>query len=226
MKRFFVLAVSGCLILAGWNNMAVAAADLSEIPYLFKITDPDYPLYDGPGYGYDNAGTVKEAGVYTIIEEARDEDDDLWGKLKSGAGWVNLTDTGVLEPISVDYAEEALLNSEDTYHKFTAEDSEYTSWIAFEAKEILENVNIEVLQYNEETYEVDEVLYELTELTPEKPLVAGVVYYGDMTTYGISFKDSNENMYHYAVYMSGKDGSILLEKYTPMERDLKEKEVE
>ncbi|MDR1805583.1 MAG: SH3 domain-containing protein [Clostridium sp.] len=42
----------------------------------------------GAGTNYAVVGTIKDKGVYTIIEEK-----DGFGKLKSGAGWISLSYT-------------------------------------------------------------------------------------------------------------------------------------
>ena len=55
----------------------------------------DYlPIYEGPGYDYPVAEYFTELTKYTIVEECRLSDSkyDVWGKLKSGAGWVNIYD--------------------------------------------------------------------------------------------------------------------------------------
>ena len=40
----------------------------------------------GPGMNYSKARTSMSLGVYTIVEESNG-----WGKLKSGAGWIDLS---------------------------------------------------------------------------------------------------------------------------------------
>lgn len=58
---------------------------LSSVPYMVKITDPSLNFRQGPGVSYPKAGVIKDMGIYTIVEE-----NNGWGKLKSGAGWINL----------------------------------------------------------------------------------------------------------------------------------------
>ena len=41
----------------------------------------------GPGTEYDIVGAIKDHGKYTIVETKGN-----WGKLKSGAGWINCSD--------------------------------------------------------------------------------------------------------------------------------------
>ena len=55
-----------------------------------------------------------------------------------------------------------------------------------------------------------EELYSQPELTPERPLEAGLVFLGDIPNNGISFTDADGNVKYYAVDMSGRDGSLIL----------------
>ena len=59
-------------------------------PYLVKVTVNDLAIRKGPGANYAVAGSIKDKGVYTIIDEADGSNSTKWGKLKSGAGWVSL----------------------------------------------------------------------------------------------------------------------------------------
>ena len=40
----------------------------------------------GPGVDNDKVGELKKGDAYTIIEE-----NNNWGKLKSGTGWINVS---------------------------------------------------------------------------------------------------------------------------------------
>ena len=44
----------------------------------------------GPGTNYAVAGTIKDKGIYTIIDESTGKGATMWGKLKSGVGWISL----------------------------------------------------------------------------------------------------------------------------------------
>ena len=47
-------------------------------------------IYEGPGLDTGFVQNVCITGIYTILEEAFDADGNLWGRLKSGLGWVLL----------------------------------------------------------------------------------------------------------------------------------------
>ena len=55
-----------------------------------------------------------------------------------------------------------------------------------------------------------EEVYSQPELTPERPLVAGMEFLGDIPNNGISFTDADGNVKYYAVDMSGRDSSLFL----------------
>ena len=53
--------------------------------YAVRVTASALNVRKGPGTKYAIATTIRDKGVYTIVEESGD-----WGKLKSGAGWICL----------------------------------------------------------------------------------------------------------------------------------------
>lgn len=57
-------------------------------PYLVKIDTGTLNVRTGPGTNYKVATQVRRNGVYTIVGEQNG-----WGKLKSGAGWISLNYT-------------------------------------------------------------------------------------------------------------------------------------
>jgi hypothetical protein len=59
-------------------------------PYLVKIIASVLNYRNGAGTNYKVNGTVKKGEVYTIVGEAKGTGATLWGKLKSGAGWLSL----------------------------------------------------------------------------------------------------------------------------------------
>ena len=75
--------------LGATGTVQVPAAPVSKVPYTVRITATDLRIRKGPGT--DNAiVSVIKPGVYTIVSEATGQGAALWGKLKSGAGWVSL----------------------------------------------------------------------------------------------------------------------------------------
>jgi hypothetical protein len=66
-------------------SLKKAVAEKSELPYLVRITANRLNYRSGPSTNHKINGVVKKDQIFTIIEENGD-----WGKLKSGAGWINL----------------------------------------------------------------------------------------------------------------------------------------
>lgn len=190
----------------------------SPVCYLLEIKRDDQSIFDGPSYDNIWVGTVEEAGTYTILEEVTDAEGNLWGRLKSGAGWVDLTDIHAWDPdetpVSANFVDERLLASGE-YEHCVADTSEYMVQIAFRFYEMVYDFSLSSLQMSEEGFEVVESYFMLPEMTPERPLVADLVFPGDMSAYGISFKDASGNGYHYIVTLSGRNGLVELSTETP-----------
>lgn len=189
----------------------------ADLPYLQKVNYADQAIFSGPGYDYGYVSTVREAGTYTIVEEAWDEEGNLWGKLKSGSGWIDLTEVRLRlefpEPISAGYTDELLLQNGD-YHRYVGCDEEYAVSVTFQAHETLTNVRLYSMIFLE-TMELYEELLTLPTLDPGKPLVAELDFPGDMSTYAILFADSIGDEYCYTLYISGRNGTLVLTPYAP-----------
>ena len=57
-----------------------------EFPYQAEIIPPVVIVRAGPGESFEATMTVRKGGIYTIAEE-----NDGWGRLANGAGWIKLT---------------------------------------------------------------------------------------------------------------------------------------
>ena len=62
----------------------------SKFPYTVKVTTDALNVRTGPGTGYTVVQTIRDRGIYTIMEEKTGKGANLWGRLKSGAGWIAL----------------------------------------------------------------------------------------------------------------------------------------
>ena len=181
----------------------------AEGSYTVRIEDPDTMIYAGPAFVQEVTALVEEAGAYTIVEEAVDADGNTWGRLKSGAGWVCLTQPP-LAPIYADYAQESF----NAYHAYWSDETDYITSISFTPAERLTDVEFGLLDWFEtESWQMAEVLYTMEELDPDHAFLAQVAFWGDMTTYGIRFTDADGEVRHYAVSISGKDGSLICAEY-------------
>ena len=205
------------------NNMSYREEDLPipDVPtetaapvfqeYTHRIEDPEAMIYSAPGFVHEVTALVEEAGAYTIIEEATDRDGNLWGRLKSGLGWVCLTEPA-LAPIHADYAPEDF----NGYHAYWSEETDYITSIGFTPTQTLTDVRFGLLDWFEtESWQMSETLYTIDEMDPDHAFLAQVVFWGDMTTYGISFEDARGEDRFFAISVSGKDGSLICQEYLP-----------
>lgn len=65
------------------------AAPTASTNYRVRVKIADLHIRSGPGTNYASKGFIAP-GVYTIIGESTGQGAALWGKLKSGAGWIAL----------------------------------------------------------------------------------------------------------------------------------------
>ena len=74
---------------AAWNTFKTSLSTSAPASgYLVRITANVLNVRKGAGIGYKTTTTVNKGEVYTIVQEQNG-----WGKLKSGAGWISLAYT-------------------------------------------------------------------------------------------------------------------------------------
>ncbi len=59
-------------------------------PYRVKVATSCLNIRQGAGSDTKKVGTIIDEGVYTIVEEKNGVGATLWGRLKSGVGWISL----------------------------------------------------------------------------------------------------------------------------------------
>jgi hypothetical protein len=186
--------------------------------YIIKLVNPLVEIYAGPGYQNQIRGEIKDKGSYTIVEESVQTFTGgrsvTWGKLKSGMGWVDLTqirsESYANALISANYADNYML-SHGEYHHFS-QTQEYTIPIAFRAYGKLRDVTLLAMDFDAKGYVPGAELFTLQEMTAEKPLVAELAFPGDMTTYGIRFLDESGISHDCIIYISGRNGALVLQE--------------
>ena len=70
-----------------WNGKEAYRPAGQNVPYLVRVTKT-LEIRKGPGMAYGRADRKCLAGIYTIVEVKNG-----WGRLKSGAGWLQLKGT-------------------------------------------------------------------------------------------------------------------------------------
>ena len=64
----------------------------STASFKVKVIVDALNIRSGAGTEYKINGTIKDKGTYTITKTAKSKDGGTWGYLKSGAGWINISD--------------------------------------------------------------------------------------------------------------------------------------
>ena len=179
-----------------------------------KVTRPDLTIHTGPGYDNEDIGTLLDVGTYTITEQIVCDEGITWGKLKSGLGWIDLnkaSDATQHIPITMERIDKELLGEMDC-HLYLREETEYTQYLLIKPYEALTDVKLCFMSLAEDSLQPGETLYSLDKLDEDKPLVLGVVFYGDFTTFGLTFTDGEGIERQYIIYTSGRNGSIVLQE--------------
>lgn len=182
-----------------------------------EVARPDIMIYTGPGYDYSDTGTLLETGTCTIAEEETDREGIPWGLLATGEGWIDLqkaAEEAPHIPLTMELDCNGKLAGRE-YHEHILTESEYVQRLLFRAYEPLTNVRVTMMDITVDGVVSGDPLYTLDALTADKPLVIGVVFFGDLTTYGLSFTDASGAEHHYMLYTSGRNGSVVMQPYTP-----------
>ena len=130
-----------------------------------------------------------------------------------------LPGTGTAEslPVKAQYLEDVPeLGEHDTFSQTDGtEVSESAVKVVFSAESTVSDFRLLSIAMQDGIFTFSaEELYSQPELTPERPLEAGLVFLGDIPNNGISFTDDDGNVKYCAVDMSGMDGSLILWEIT------------
>ena len=196
---------------------ASSAPPEEKCPYLQRIPRDDFPIREGPGYDWPGISTVKEQGTYTIVAEEQDEEGNLWGKLKSGAGWVDLTllaEEKENPPLVTVSCLEGELPQEGGYHYYEAESAEYSVTAAFCAYGVLTEVTLFRMDAGDQ-YKEGDTLFSVHRWESGELFVAELLFPGSMSMYGLRFTDHNGTVHTFTVTESGRNGDIVLAPFSP-----------
>ncbi len=101
--------------------------DLNTVvePYIIQVKNPVLNIYDEPDYNANIVGQITNQAKYTIVEEHHDVySESIWGKLKSGAGWINLEDAEHTAGNNISGSEGAVVTTEISTEEITEEITE------------------------------------------------------------------------------------------------------
>lgn len=205
MKYRLCLIIALLLCLCSFTAAFASSSENYQLP-LYAGEE----IYTGPGYEFDVAQILGENGTFTIVAQEWDSANNLWGQLKSGAGWVFLRSESamMIQPIYADFASEELI-AKGPYEYILIDQTENATELAIYASESVTDVCFFESVHNGDAC-THNPLHTLPILTSEKPIVAAVPFYGDMTTYGISFTDFSGTQRCFEISLSGMDGSVVL----------------
>lgn len=235
MKKFFCTAISFALLLSlaactqstpsdpatkqTQPTTAAPAPDHTEpdtgSTYTLSVKSHDALIFDAPTYDGRCVGTVREAGVYTIVEEATDDEGNRWGKLKSGAGWLDLGQVEATQNTSLLMTAAELTYEVDNSCILATEPGAYSTPVILHAYADLTNVRLYSLCFNGETYEPAEPLYVAETMNSKTAMVAHLEFTGDMTMFGVSFQDAAGNFHHYRIATNGRNNALSFTPYQP-----------
>lgn len=126
---------------------------------------------------------------------------------------VSGADSTAVIPVKAQYLED--VSDLGEHDEFSINDEELTVKVVFTADTVVTDfrvLSISMQDYDDEgnfTFAVED-MYTQPELTPERPLEAGLVFLGDIPNNGIAFTAPDGNTKYYTVDMSGRDGSLFL----------------
>lgn len=75
---------------AYYDKYAKNGSTSATVPYRVKVTTSNLNVRKQPTTASAITGSIKNKGIYTIIEESSGIGANRWGKLKSGLGWISL----------------------------------------------------------------------------------------------------------------------------------------
>lgn len=184
--------------------------------YYVTVTDKNYPIYETPDASKAPIATVKAAAIYTIMEEVRDDIGNVWGRLKSGAGWIIVTELykeqieGV--EIMVDHAPEYMPEGSD-YYVCGDDLSQYAAPFVLYTSDTVTDLQIWELKLADYDHEAVKPIGTWAEWNPDTAVVVLGSFPLDFSAYGVFFTDSNGAVHKYRVLESGEDSSPVLRQY-------------
>ncbi|MDO4799370.1 MAG: hypothetical protein Q4A52_02505 [Bacillota bacterium] len=125
-------------------------------------------------------------------------------------------DTDAAAPVTVSFAEEKPDITPAAI--FIADETEPQVAVLLQSEAVLNEVEILEFRYEESPQGMKvfpDVMTTIDELSPDRPLLVKMTFYGLYPRYGISYPDAQGLRRYFAVDMSGNDGSLYLLSIEP-----------
>ena len=118
--------------------------------------------------------------------------------------------------VQAHWAEDVLVGLSD-YHKVSVSTAEPLARVLLSCEYAVKDfkvLGIEASMSSSLSFFTEE-LYALDELSPDRPLLLNMTFYGLLPYYGVSYVDDSGETISYSINMSGKDGSVILTEFLP-----------
>ena len=118
--------------------------------------------------------------------------------------------------IQAHWAEDVLVGLSD-YHEVSVSTAEPLARVLLSCEYAVKDfkvLGIEASMSSSLSFFTEE-LYALDELSPDRPLLLNMTFYGLLPYYGVSYVDDSGETISYSINMSGKDGSVILTEFLP-----------
>lgn len=89
-RAFGYAYAKGTLRYLGISTNHAPSNPTPAVAFLVKVKVDSLSIRSGAGAEKTYLGAIKDKGTYTIVQIAKAKDGGTWGKLKSGAGWINI----------------------------------------------------------------------------------------------------------------------------------------
>ena len=122
------------------------------------------------------------------------------------------------EPAVQAHWAEDVLDGISDYHEVSVSTAEPTARVLLSCEYAVKDfkvIGVETSPMSGSLSYSTEELYALDELTPDRPLLLNMTFYGLLPYYGVSYVDGSGETISYSINMSGKDGSVILTEFLP-----------
>ncbi len=168
------------------SEMVVSQPLSAELPYL-KSLPAETCVFREPDGDSAFSQTIGADGTFTIVEEKRHTNGQIWGRLKSGVGWVNLSDLfchGAKLP-AVTVSKTGKIVKKAAHHRVGEGDGEYVVYLTFMAHQTVYNLTL-----TEERPDGNRIIATMDTFSTEKPLVVGVLL-TDTNSFALTYQKNN-----------------------------------
>lgn len=175
--------------------------NLQEVPYVGAY------IFKEPTYDADVVQPMP-TGTYTITKEKMDDEGNLWGKLKSGLGWICLTDIRNFDaPLAIGELDPELKKS-GNYTEYVISESEYAIPVVIQACRKLSIVDVYSCLLVTDKMAPDQLLESVGSMKKGETVVVWLEFPGDMSTFEIQALYGDGETCRYQVATSGRNATL------------------